>query len=157
MNPLRQLPWHHACMPQGMKWVYSAPKGCREHTSHLTASNSALPALYCLCRWIQGLPEALAHWPVPECVRDCQVLGGRLPRPEALRPAGVQRRPDPGESTEDHQETVHSEQTLPQTTSHQSAQREVAHWNTKHGKQTKQGRHILSLLGVLAAAFALIH
>lgn len=32
-------------MPQGIKWVYSAPKGCCEDISYLTASNSALPTL----------------------------------------------------------------------------------------------------------------
>ncbi len=84
------------------------------------------------CRWIQSLPEALALWPVLECVHDCQVLVGWLVPPEAVRPAGVQHCCGPEQSPEDYQETVHPEQTLPQTTSHQSASREVGqagiHW-----------------------------
>lgn len=118
--------------------IYGAQKGyC--YINYLSVSNlvmffsfsTSVPLPVSVpCRWIQSLPEALAHWPLPECVHDRQVLVGWLVHPEALRPAGVQHCPGPGQSPEDRPEAVHSEQTLPQTTSHQSAPREVAHWDT---------------------------
>lgn len=97
------------------------------------------PCLCCSsCRWIQSLPEALAHWPVLERVHDRQVLVSRLVSPEALRPAGVQHCPGFRQSPEDREETVHPEQTLSQTTSHQSPQRKVTHWDTLAGNKLNE-------------------
>lgn len=77
------------------------------------------------CRWIQSISQALAHWPVLECVHYRQIVVSWLVPPEALRPAGVKHCLGPRQGTEDCQETVHPEQTLPETTSHQSAPRKV--------------------------------
>lgn len=100
--------------------------------------SSACPPPPCVCRWIQSLPEAPAHWPLLECFHYRQVLVIGLVSSEALCPAGVQHRPGPGKSPEDRQEDVHPEQTLPQTTSHQSTQREVAHWGTQRENKLNQ-------------------
>lgn len=76
-------------------------------------------------RGIQGLPEAAAHRLLLELVHGAQVLDRGLCPPASLRATGGRDQATPGEGSEDREEALHPEQTLPETAQTQPPERKV--------------------------------